>query len=296
MTEKFQLATISIFILVGVLTGTLALNAPLSFPVGTKFEVHEGESLRSTSIRLKDEHYITSSILFRAWVSVLGKDKSIGLGVYEFDKSTSLGGVIAKFLKGPDEPLLSVTIPEGDTTQEIADAFKKVLPAISTNAFTKLVADQGFDGYLFPSTYYLLPSYEEKDVVTLMKATFDKEYALHFQNEQFPKTAPTLQKVLSLAAILENEAKTPEDMKLVAGILEKRLASGMRLQVDAAPGTYSKAGLPAIPIANPGLIAIDAVFHPTASAYLYYLTGNDGKMYYAKTFEEHKKNIQKYLR
>jgi UPF0755 protein len=54
--------------------------------------------------------------------------------------------------------------------------------------------------------------------------------------------------------------------------------------------------LPAVPINNPGLVAIDAVLHPTTTSYLFYLTGKDGKMYYAKTFEEHKRNIQKYLR
>lgn len=296
MTQKFQYITTAVLVVIGLFTATLSLKAPSNFPVGAVFEVKEGESMRSISSRLKEENIITSSILFRGWVSVLGKDKRLGLGVYNFTHEIPLGAVVAKFIEGPDEPLLSVTIPEGYTSNDIATAFQKVLPSFKSTAFLSLVHKGGLDGYLFPSTYYPLPSFTETDVITLMTSTFDKEYKNHFEDTAFPKSISNTREVLSLAAILEGEAKTPEDMKIVGGILEKRLTNGMRLQVDAASTTYSVSGLPAVPINNPGLLAIEAVFNPTATPYLYYLTGKDGKMYYAKTFEEHKKNIQKYLR
>jgi UPF0755 protein len=152
------------------------------------------------------------------------------------------------------------------------------------------------DGYLFPSTYYPLPSYTEQDVIDLMTETFDKEYAKHFKTATFPPRVTSVREVLSLAAILEGEAKTPEDMKIVSGILQKRLQQGMRLQVDVSEVTYRESGLPDQPINNPGIIALTAVFDPTPSPYLYYLTGKDGTMHYAKTFEEHSRNIKNYLR
>jgi UPF0755 protein len=296
MTQKFQYITTGLLVIAGILVGTLSLNPPADFPTGVAFEVKEGETMHSVSSRLKDEHVIISATLFRGWISLLGKDKKVGLGVYNFDKPASLGSVVSKFVQGPDEPLLSVTIPEGFTTVDIAAAFKKAIPSLSVSSFLELVRREGLNGYLFPSTYYPLPSYTEEDITAKMKATFDKEFEANFQNAIFPKVAPTVSEVLSLAAILEGEAKTPEDMKVVAGILEKRLSQGMRLQVDVASSTYTSAGLPKIPIANPGLTAIDAVFRPTLSQYLYYLTGKDGTMHYSKTFEEHKKNIEKYLR
>lgn len=296
MTQKFQYTTTIILVIIGLFTATLSLHPPSDFPAGAVFEVKEGESMRSISSRLKEEHIITSAILFRGWVSVLGKDKKLGLGVYKFGRRIPLGAVVAKFIQGPDEPLLVVTLPEGYTTEEIALSFQKVLPGFSRASFVELVHKDLLDGYLFPSTYYPLPSSTEKDIITLMKSTFDKEYANYFQDLTLPASISTTRQVLSLAAILEDEAKTPEDMKIVAGILERRLVHGMRLQVDAAPITYSVSGLPKIPINNPGLQAIDAVFNPSVTSYLYYLTGKDGKMYYAKTFEEHKKNIQKYLK
>ncbi len=273
----------------------LALNAPLKFPTGTSFDVGEGESMYSISKRLEDEHIITSALLFRGWISLLGKDKDVSLGEYTFGSRIPLGVVIAKFIKGPDRPLLSVTIPEGHTTKEIADTWKAALPVISLDVFGELVHKDSLDGYLFPSTYYPLPSYTEKDIITLMHATFEKEYAEHFSQAPFPKYVKTQREVLSLAAILEGEAKSPADMKIVSGILQKRLESGMRLQVDVSEVTYQKSGLPPVPINNPGIIAIDAVFNPSPSPYLYYLTGRNGTMHYAKTFDEHKRNIKKYL-
>ena len=296
MTQKFQYITTSLLVIAGVLVGTLSLNPPSTFPEGASFAVGEGESMRSISIRLREENIITSATLFRGWISLLGKDKEIGLGVYNFEKATPLGGVVTKFAKGPDEPLLSVTIPEGYTTIDIATAFKKAIPTLSVTTFVSLVKNDELDGYLFPSTYYPLPSFTEQDIIAKLKATFDREYAKHFSEKKFPSTLSTVREVLSLAAIVEGEAKTPEDMRIVAGILERRLANGMRLQVDVATSTYTSSGLPKVPINNPGIQAISAVFTPITSSYVYYLTGKDGTMHYSKTFEEHKRNIQKYLR
>ena len=102
--------------------------------------------------------------------------------------------------------------------------------------------------------------------------------------------------IVKMASILEEEAKTPEDFKIISGILWKRLSIGMALQVDVSKWTYENRGLPPEPISNPGLITLEAALYPTETKYLYYLTGNDDLMHYATTFEEHKVNIAKYLR
>ena len=275
---------------------TLALGAPGVSPGNVKFQVSEGESLYSISSRLKEENLVRSPLLFRGWISFLGRDTNIGLGVYRFETPITLGEVVRTFVSGPDEPLLSVTIPEGSTTKEVADLIKKAIPTFSVDRFGELVQKDKLDGYLFPSTYYPLPSFTEEDMIRVMNNTFEKEYGKRFSEAVFPKVLASRNDVISLAAILEGEANTQEDMRIVSGILEKRLEKGMRLQVDVAEVTYRESGLPDQPISNPGLVAIDAVFRPIASPYLYYLTGKDGKMYYAKTFEEHKRNIQKYLK
>ena len=295
MTSRVQIGSIIILLIGAAAVFTLSLRPPQGFPVGERFSVGEGESLTSISARLEEKHIISSALFFRAWISTIGRDKHIGLGVYEFSTPLPLGLVVAKIVKGPDEPLLSVTIPEGYTTDEIANAFQKALPNLSVASFIHEVKEQQLDGYLFPSTYYPLPSDTERDIIARLNAAFERGWAKFFNHLTYPPTIKTRSEVVSLAAILEGEAKTPEDMKIVSGILQKRLAKGMRLQVDVAPDTYKHAGLPEVPINNPGFVAIEAVFKPIETPYLYYLTGKDGTMHYAKTFEEHKKNIKRYL-
>lgn len=131
------------------------------------------------------------------------------------------------------------------------------------------------------------------------------------------KSGRSLEDIIVMASILEGEAKTREDMEIVSGILWKRIEIGMPLQVDTSfvyilgkatedltlsdlevkspYNTYLYKGLPPGPISNPGLDSIRAAVNPTTTPYLYFLTGNDGKMYYARTFDEHVKNKQKYL-
>lgn len=272
-------------------------NVPRNFPIGSNFVVEEDETLKSVSLRLKEQGYVSSDLFFRAFISSAGKDRSLKAGAYTFNESLNIFGVVQKFSFGkPDAPLISITVPEGSTLNEIAVTVHKVLPTISVEDFLSIVENAKLQGKLFPSTYFLLPSSTAEGIIKTMKNTFENKYTYFVQGLSFPSPLTNHDEVLSLAAILEGEAKTKEDMRMVAGILLSRLQKGMLLQVDVATSTYKIKGLPAVPINNPGEISISAVFHPIASEYLYYLTGKDGGMYYAKTFEEHKRNIQKYLR
>ena len=130
----------------------------------------------------------------------------------------------------------------------------------------------------------------------IMTDTFETKYEKEYGKALLPQPLTSRDQVIILASILEGEAKTHEDMRIISGILIKRMLEGMALQVDVAPSTYKSRGLPDAPINNPGLVALYAALHPETSPYLYYLTGNDGTMHYAKTFTEHKENITKYLR
>ena len=127
----------------------------------------------------------------------------------------------------------------------------------------------------------------------------------------------TFEEVIVLASILEREARSEESMRMVAGILLKRMEIDMPLQVDApfeyfiskssafltysdlaleSPyNTYLNTGLPPTPIANPGLKSIRAVLNPIESDYLFYLTAPGGEFHYSRTYEEHKYKKDLYL-
>lgn len=272
-------------------------TTPKDFPIGTTFLINENETLRSVSIRLEEQHVIYSALWFRAWMSFLGKDKHMQLGYYKFDQPQVLGAILKRLIQtGPDMPLEKITVPEGTTSKGVASLVKNVLPEIDVDKFLQIVDNKKAEGYLFPSTYFLLPSNSEESIINKMITTFNKEYDSKFLLTFIPKTVKNKTGVVTLASIIEAEAKDENDMRIISGILQKRLSNNMLLQVDVATSTYKIKGLPESPINNPGINAINAVFNPIQTDYLYYVTGNDGLMHYAKTFAEHKANIIKYLK
>ncbi|MDQ5962212.1 MAG: hypothetical protein QG653_19 [Patescibacteria group bacterium] len=274
-----------------------SFSCPPNFPIGSTFVVNENESLKTISNRLEERNIVSSALMFRALVSFTGRDRHVQLGVYELPEKLSLREVVKRFTTmGPNHPLVKVTIPEGSTVKETIDVFLEAIPALSEEKLTTIIEQENADGKLFPSTYFLLPSATEEKVVKLLLDTFQSMYQNSFAFLIKPKNVTTDNDIISLAAILEGEAKTVEDMQIISGILQKRLAIKMPLQVDVAKETYKSRGLPGVPINNPGKNAIHAVFNPIETPYLYYITGKDGTMYYAKTYDEHKRNINKYLR
>lgn len=286
-----------VLILLGIFFVTRAIFSSVVISTPIVFTINEGESLKSLSVRLEGEGLIRSSALLRLYLSFNNKDRKVQLGEYEFSGNISLFSLAREITeKGPKNPLLVATIPEGSTSLEVYQIFAKALPSIDKNIFFNLIAANNLEGKLFPSTYHLLPSYKETTIIDLMAAIYLKKVIPIIEGSVAPQPLSGEKDILILASILEGEANTEKDMKIVAGILLERIRIGMPLQVDVAPETYKRRGLPKEPINNPGVVAITSVLHPISTEYLYYITGKDGNMYYAETFNGHKKNIQKYLK
>lgn len=294
ITSKF-LVTSALFLSCLFLTYGMFSSVTLVEP--TTFTINEGESLKSLSRRLEESGLVVSPTFLRLYLSFNGNDRKVQLGEYQFSGTLSIFRLAKEITEtGPKNPLLSVTIPEGSTSQEVFQIFAKVLPSLDRVIFLDLVKAQKVEGKLFPSTYHLLPSYKENSLITLVTSVYLKKVSPLLDGVTLPKPLTGEKDVLTLASILEGEANTEEDMKIVAGILLERMRIGMPLQVDVAPLTYKIKGLPEEPINNPGVVSISAALNPVYTEYLYYITGKDGLMYYAKTFNDHKRNIQKYLK
>lgn len=209
---------------------------------------------------------------------------------------------------------ITITIPEGLNARQIGDLLEKK----GLFAGSVFVAEAGREeGFLFPDTYRFYKDAKPADVISKMKENFNKKLTRDILDE-IAAQKQTLKNIITMASILEEEVRGEEDMKIVAGILWKRIDRGMGLNVDAALtyvlgktsaeltdgdlkydspyNTYLYRGLPPTPISNPGLSTINAALNPTTSKYFYYLTGKDGKTYYAETLEGHTLNKRKYLR
>lgn len=240
---------------------------------------------------LEQAHIIRSRFVLQQIIVVSGKGRSVASGEYLFNTSSNVFGVAYRIATGDfrmAQP--KVTIPEGSTNAQIAGLIKKTFSDFNTEDFLVQVADK--QGYLFPDTYFFL-STSTKEIINILTDTFDSKVRT-LQAEAL-NDGKNWNDIVVIASLLEEEANNVTDFKLVSGILWKRLEIGMPLQLDAATSTYKVKGLPVQAISNPGLETLDAALHPTSSPYLYYLTGKDGKMHYAETFEQHKKNTAEYL-
>lgn len=281
-------------ILVALISGYfLFVQAPTDFKIGEVVTVEEGESLRSVSLQLKEQHFIKSRVAFETFVIIYGGEKHIIPGDYLFEKRASVDEIAYRISKGDKRlSMVKITIPEGFNHTDIAEICSLKLENFSKSKFLTLA--KGTEGYLFPDTYFFSVTDNEEDVFDYMKRNFEKKTTNIFK--EIEERGMNKKEIIVMASILEREAKGDADREIISGILWKRLSIGMALQVDAAPITYKERGLPANPISNPGLLAIRAAMYPEKSDYLYYLHSEDGEVHFAKTFDEHRQNKKKYLR
>lgn len=269
------------------------VSAPDDFPQDTLVHIDTGQSLRSVSKSLKEENIIRSRMLFETFVILFGREKNILPGDYFFKEKMSVVEVASVFGRGARSlESIKVTIPEGFDVHEIAQAFKAKLPGFNADNFLREA--KKYEGRLFPDTYFFFSTDTEVEVLAYMLGNFEKKFApLKTEIQSLKKDE---NQILVMASIIEREADGDNDREMIAGILWKRFSIGMPLQADAAPMTYERVGLPDSPIANPGLASIRAALYPKASPYLYYIHDRAGSIYYAKNFDEHRQNIQKYLK
>ena len=266
------------------------------FPV--KVIINDGDTLPVVADKLYESNIIKNKKLFRTIMGAVDLASEIRAGVYSFDKNVTLWGVIKKFAtRRPDKPTISITIPEGFNNQEIFERLVFYLPHLNREKYLNLAADK--QGMLFPDTYFLQSTMSEESIIKLMNDEFLNKTAFLKIGNSGSTTSKNkeINDILTMASLLEGESKnTGDEMKTIAGILYKRLQQGIKLQVDVAKETYKHKGLPKFPINNPGLASMEAALHPLDSNYLYYLHSTDGLVHYAKTYNEHLKNIKKFLK
>lgn len=215
---------------------------------------------------------------------------------------------------------VTITVIPGWNLRDIADYLVKVGFATSTGEVYKLTGEPavlsvpaGLEGFLAPETYRV---YRDASLPEVIKKLTDQRTK---ELDKMSSTTFDKKELLTLASLLEKEARDSADRKLVADILKRRLAKGWALQLDSTVhyaldktgnlyttdkerninspwNTYKYIGLPPGPICNPGLDSIDAALHPEPNDYWFFLSGTDGEMHYAKTLEEHTANRYKYLK
>jgi UPF0755 protein len=230
-----------------------------------------------------------------------------------------------------------VTVPEGWRLEQMAEALggkglfdrEEFLAACHRASFDyTFLADRPIgatlEGYLFPDTYFVSPKTNAESFLGRMLQTFDERFTA-IMREKAAARGMNIHQVITLASIVEREARLPEERPLIAGIYLNRWNLGMTLDADptvqyalanesASPATYGYwkelspedlavdspyntyryIGLPPGPICSPGLDSIQAVLNSELTDYLYFVAQEDGSHAFAATLEEHIENVEKY--
>ena len=253
------------------------------------------------------------------------EQSSMKAGEFRFAAHRTPAEVLAQIVSGGEQVATWVTIPEGFTATEIADALaaQRLGRATALRAaflHGSLVLDgtrtPSLEGYLFPDTYLVPLAAGPAAIAKIMTDEFRAQLPpdAAARAKRYGLTVP---QVVTLASLVEREAKADDERALMAGVYYNRLRLHMPLEVDAtieytfahhkdvityadlrrdSPyNTYEHAGLPPTPIANPGRPSLLAAFHPQPSPYLYYVYKGNGHSAFARTLSEHNANVARYL-
>ncbi len=266
----------------------------MDFPVKTRTE--------EIARLLADKGVVRKAWYFTA-ARVLSPHSVLQAGEYKFDQPASALEVFARIARG-DTYYQVLTVPEGHNIFDIAQDLKP-LDLISPDDFLKAARDPALirdldpaapslEGYLFPDSYRINKHTTPESLCRTMTGRFREQW-------KALGAAQSAHDVVTLASMVEREAKLPEERPRIASVFTNRLQRGIKLDCDpttvyaallenryrgkiyrsdlASPNaynTYTNAGLPPGPIANPGVGSLKAAITPAKTEYLYFVAKGDG--------------------
>jgi UPF0755 protein len=287
--------------------------------------VTEGMSFKAISATLRKEGIIRYRGYFELIGRMQGISRRVRVGYYGLSTNMSLWEVLEALRKGKIIEY-EVVIPEGYNLYQIGWTLSGTPLISDPQQFIRLVKNKEYvrslgveadtlEGYLFPDTYYLPKGIRLEDIprrmVQRFRTVFDDSHRSRALELGF-----TEQQILTLASIIEKEAKVPSERKLISAVYHNRLKQGMRLQADptcvygtkawvtqvtkrdlkrpSPYNTYLHKGLPPGPIANPGEGAILAALYPESVDYLFFVAQGDGSHYFSKDYGTHERAVGRY--
>ena len=282
--------------------------------------VRPGEPLKAVAARLARRGVVRSGLALVLYGDLTGGARKIKPGEYAFSGGESAAQVLQHLVNG-DFLTIAVTIPEGMTMRQIADrlqASRLVCARDFIQAATRGpiptalgLRPLGLEGYLFPAAYRFAPNVSADQITATMAARFYRILTPAVE-QRLSELGMTDRGLVTLASIIEREAKVPGERPIIASVFYNRMKLGMPLQSDStaqynrsweaksavlavrrpsAFNTYDFRGLPPGPIANPGLASIMAALYPAQTNYLYFVATRDGSDLFSRTYAGHLRNI-----
>jgi UPF0755 protein len=311
-------------LLVAGAVALMACGGPSGPPA--RVVVPQGASFRAAADSLAKAGVIQAPTLFRLYAKLRRGDRRIRAGTYLLRRGSSWNSVLTALREGKGL-MFTVTIPEGFTLSQIVPLVARVLqvPADSVIAAARdtahlhrlAVPTPTLEGYLFPDTYMFLPGTSARVAVGAMVRRFEQVWRPEWTS-RLDTLGMTRHQVMTLASIVEREAKRADERPVIAGVYRNRLRSGMRLEadptvqyargihtnrvlfkdldVDSPYNTYKHTGLPPGPIASPGAASLRAALYPADVPYKFFVAYPDGRHEFTVDFTQHTTARRKALR
>jgi UPF0755 protein len=314
-------------LLVGVLAAAAVLYAVLVVFVGTgrgpnrRVSVPTGATLRVAAESLEAAGMVSSPRAFRAYARLTGRERTLKPGTYDIGAGASWETILQMIVSG--RGLVStILIPEGSQLAEIESTLVRTLK-LHPDSVRAASRDSGLraqvgaptphlEGYLFPDTYFFPDVTTARQAVTIMVRRFEQKWDAAW-SDRLDSLSMTRHQILTLASIIEEEARLAEERPIISAVYHNRLKAGMPLQadptvqyargqhtarvlhrdleVDSPYNTYKNVGLPPGPIASPGRASIEAALYPASVPFRYFVAHPDGHHEFRVTFEEHQKAV-----
>jgi UPF0755 protein len=290
---------------------------PHGAPVRVTVPAHGG--LATVADSLSAHGIISSEMLFKLYGRMHGAAKGIKPGVYEFRRGDAFAEIVRKLVQG-DVVKVRWVIPEGWTVQQIAQRIAKQaeLPADSVLRVLEApdapekyhVPGPTLEGYLYPATYVFPLGTPLPKMVQAMVDRYRQAWTPELR-ARMDSVGMSEREAVTLASIVEKEAKAWTERPVISAVYHNRLAAGMRLQADPTVqyalgrhttrllygdirdvagnpyNTYTHAGLPPGPIASPSKGSIEAALSPSPDDYLYFVARPNGTHVFTRTLAEH---------
>ena len=328
-----------VLVLVAGATGMWVLrqvNPPGEAAEAINFTVNADDTVETVGVRLQAAGVITSTRVWDWYVDQKG-GLTLTPGYYTVKPRDTMGNILGVLRTPPAQTYDKVTFPEGFTLEQIGARLENRIPRLTATEFSsaatslRVVSKYGppggtsnMEGLLFPDTYQIAGNESEEQVLQRMVTLMERIGAREGLDEAGARLGYSPYQILTIASMIEREAKVPEDRPLIARVIYNRLFFGMPLQIDAtlyygqdperpfselkaidSPyNTYLYGGLPPTPIAMPGRAAIRAAMNPAPNpdakdcpggkpcAWLYYvLADEEGRHAFATNLDDHERNV-----
>lgn len=302
-------------LLFAVAAVTACSSAPHGAPI--RVIVPKGATFAAATDSLGKAGLVSAPLFFRVYARLNGKDRNIKPGTYLIKRGTPWSEIVDA-LHGGKGLVNTITIPEGFQVSQIVPLLAQTLsvPADSVTAAvrdTALISRLGIpsgslEGYLFPDTYAFPDGTRARDAVLEFVRRFEREWTAEW-TARLGQLGMTRHEVVTLASIVEREAKVASERPVIAAVYRNRLRAKMLLQadptvqyargshaarvlyrdleIDSPYNTYKYPGLPPGPIASPGAASMHAVLNPADVPFLYFVAMPDGRHEFRRTLAEH---------